>query len=124
MKEISIYNLAHNEIDDNCCGIFDRINDDGIIYCNECGKTMRDVVLDNIKPKEKTKLKNGDKVKIKKGLEWRFYYANGMIGEIINTSYSPNQPYLVQWPRPTCVSYKEDDLELVENNIIDSYSIC
>lgn len=43
-SKISIYNLAHNEIGE-CCGIFDRMDEKGIIYCNECDKTLREVVL-------------------------------------------------------------------------------
>ena len=80
-------------------------------------------------------MKEGDKVKIKKGLEWRFYYANGLTGKIVHAAYSPNEPYLVEWPKKklhsqlknaktTHVSYKKEDLELAESIVIDSYSIC
>ena len=50
---ISIYNLSHNEIDKNCCGIFDRVDKDGMIICNECNVKMRDIVLSNLQDKTK-----------------------------------------------------------------------
>jgi hypothetical protein len=46
--QLSPYNLAHNEIGD-CCGIFNMIDENGIIYCNECGETIHDSVLKTLK---------------------------------------------------------------------------
>ena len=37
--EISPYNPAHTMYGD-CCGIFNQINDDGILCCNECGTSI------------------------------------------------------------------------------------
>jgi len=35
--ELSPYNVAHNEIDESCCGIFNTVNENKIVSCNECG---------------------------------------------------------------------------------------
>jgi hypothetical protein len=40
---ISPYNFAHGEFSD-CCGIFDRTDEDNMIICNECGKKLTDVI--------------------------------------------------------------------------------
>ncbi len=39
-NEISPYNPAHINYGGNCCGIFNIINDDGELICNECGMTI------------------------------------------------------------------------------------
>ena len=41
---ISPYNFAHGEINNECCGIFDRTDGDNMIICNECGEKLRDVM--------------------------------------------------------------------------------
>ena len=40
---ISHYNLAHNEIGD-CCGVFNVLDEQGLIHCNECNKTMHEAM--------------------------------------------------------------------------------
>lgn len=44
-QHISPYNPAHNMYDtiNNCCGIFNSINDEGILCCNECGMTITEL---------------------------------------------------------------------------------
>jgi len=43
--ELSPYNPSHLDLgNENCCGIFDSINDDGIVECNECAMTINDAI--------------------------------------------------------------------------------
>lgn len=43
--ELSPYMPAHLGLgDEGCCGIFDQVNDDGIVYCNECGMNINDAI--------------------------------------------------------------------------------
>ena len=51
-EEISPYNPAHTNYG-NCCGIFNRIDKDGILCCNECGMTINEL-LDEIEQKNVT----------------------------------------------------------------------
>jgi hypothetical protein len=39
---ISPYNLAHLELGGDCCGIFNILDGNGIIRCNECNTTIHD----------------------------------------------------------------------------------
>jgi hypothetical protein len=41
---ISPYNLAHLELGGDCCGIFNILDGNGIIRCNECNATIHDAV--------------------------------------------------------------------------------
>ncbi len=105
-RQISIYNLAHNEIDSNCCGIFDRINDDGLIICNECNKTMREIVLGNLKEtaeEPKTLLVTENNVEIKFGDELWCYHPNIL-------------PYKFYWDSITGHSLRDG-----KNSLSDSY---
>lgn len=41
--QLSLYNPAHT-IYGNCCGIFNSINKDEILCCNECGMTINKLI--------------------------------------------------------------------------------
>jgi hypothetical protein len=46
--KISHYNLAHQEFAD-CCGCFDVLDENGIIYCNECNMSLHEAIINNLK---------------------------------------------------------------------------
>lgn len=43
---ISPYNLSHNEFDD-CCGCFDVVDENGMIFCNECNISLHKAIINN-----------------------------------------------------------------------------
>lgn len=43
--ELSPYMPDHLSLGNkDCCGIFDQVNDEGIVYCNECGMDINDAI--------------------------------------------------------------------------------
>ena len=60
---LSPYNPSHLDLgNEECCGIFNSINDEGIIECNECGMNINDVI-------KLLTIKEGDTVKVSAGLK-------------------------------------------------------
>ena len=55
--ELSPYNPSHLDLgNEDCCGIFNSINNDGIIECNECAMTIKNAIrLLNTRKCEKEK---------------------------------------------------------------------
>ena len=43
-QQLSPYNPAHLIYGGNCPGIFNSINDEGIMCCNECGMTINELI--------------------------------------------------------------------------------
>ena len=119
-KNISIYNLSHNEIDDNCCGIFDRVDEEGMIICNECNVKMRDIILENLKDTSKPKIEDDklqslanflgeQEIKLKKIL------AGEIKDDVFGELCKPLMKYLAENHHPhTKIILESNTAELVE----------
>lgn len=60
---LSPYMPSHLDLGNkDCCGIFNGVNDEGIVECNECGITINTAI-------ELIKLKPGDTVKVRSAIE-------------------------------------------------------
>jgi len=97
--ELSPYMPSHLDLgNEECCGIFNGINDNGIVECNECAMTINKAI-------ELLKLKPGDTVKVcsaLKGAPNNFYKIqlgkNGalILNDAIGTKLSELNPGAIQ----------------------------
>lgn len=81
-EKLSPYNPAHQSYDtfSKCCGIFNIINDDGILCCNECDMTIVELC---------------DKLDDKKGNPLDFATISKLMIKYINDNHHPHCTIIV-----------------------------